>query len=110
MRIPRRIMPVVRCMRICLCGPTGSGKTAFAKAFSFRPETTVIEESVPPDLLHLFHCDPKTHCFRLERAIIEGRRAQAQDCDEGGTLIIDRTVSEDIAIFVQLHFEQDLLS
>ena len=96
-------------MLIALSGPTGSGKTTLARAFATHLDVTVVEEILPEDELRSFDRDPQSYCCRLERSIILGR-VKPPPMGPALTTVFDRTVAEDIEIFVQMHHERGLLS
>jgi deoxyadenosine/deoxycytidine kinase len=70
---------------------------------------TVVAEILPPDLFQAFRTEPMANCAALQRAIMESRLRGWQQT-ASSSVAFDRSISEDIGVFCQLHHEAGLLT
>jgi deoxyadenosine/deoxycytidine kinase len=90
-------------LRLAVSGPTGSGKTSAVRFIGEHTGVCVVPESLPSELFALFTADPSTYCYALQREIILNRRSAEQACNNSWLVARDRTVSEDLHVFVRMH-------
>jgi deoxyadenosine/deoxycytidine kinase len=90
-------------LRIAISGPTASGKTTLARLMAQGDHTGIVAEPQPVDLLASFSRSPREYCQALQLAIIRGRATNAREHATRQVIVFDRTVREDIEIFIRLH-------
>lgn len=95
-------------MLLWLSGPTGSGKSSLADLCG-RFGATIVREELPTELFRAFTLDPPRHCAPLQDAIMRSRRRLWDGLAAGRTVIFDRSIEEDAAIFCRLHHERGLI-
>lgn len=97
-------------LRIAISGATGVGKTSLATALGTTPGAGLVAEPQPADLLAGFSREPRTHCAALQEAIITGRVEAARRCAQAHVHVLDRTVREDLEVFVAMHAARGYLT
>lgn len=100
----------MRQLRIAISGPTGSGKSTLARLLTCSPGFALVEEPSPTPLLREFSQNPNASCFPLQREIISERIKNETRIAGSNILILDRTVLEDLSVFVNLYHQRGLLS
>lgn len=94
-------------MIIWVSGTTGSGKTTLSNLFaSFG--WRIVREKLPTRAFNDFAAEPTKFCEPLQRAIIASRLEQFQRL-ASGNIVFDRSASEDLAVFCQMHHERGYL-
>ncbi len=94
---------------ISISGPTGAGKTTFTNFFHKRNKIDLISEDIPAELFYKFKTNPYKHCYDLQKTIIL-TRVENYLRSNNDIKIIDRTVSEDLEVFVAMHNKLGFLS
>jgi deoxyadenosine/deoxycytidine kinase len=61
-------------------------------------------------LLSKLDTGDSSDCYELQRAIILGRLESERSCGSAVTIVRDRTVDEDLAVFAAMHFANGLIS
>src|SRR5689334_7725692 len=90
---------------LALCGPTGSGKSTALEAIRVLdlPSVEFMSEPLPADLLSAVEQGAVAGAgAALQRAILQEKFAGLREC-QAGTVIVDRWLSEDREVFVELH-------
>lgn len=96
-------------MILWISGPTGSGKTSFAKMLA-DAGYAVIKETIDKHLFRAFSNNPARHCFDLQQSIMLSRFEQWKSLPRSGEIAFDRSIAEDLQVFCRMHHESGLLS
>lgn len=98
-------------LRIAISGATGAGKTTLATELGRAPGAALVAEPQPEGLLRRFSLEPRAHCAALQEAILSGRAEAARRCPAPArVLVLDRTVREDLEVFVAMHAARGYLT
>jgi deoxyadenosine/deoxycytidine kinase len=95
-------------MIVWISGPTGSGKSSFARALSGLGYV-IVQEKLPKKLFAAFSSEPTKHCESLQGAIMRSRFAQWQALNTERCIVFDRSIDEDAYVFCRMHRELGLL-
>lgn len=97
-------------LRIAISGATGAGKTTLATELGRAPGAGLVAEPQPKGLLDRFSREPRAHCAALQEAIISGRAEAARRAAPARVHVLDRTVREDLEVFVAMHAARGYLT
>ncbi|MDP9630310.1 UNVERIFIED_ORG: deoxyadenosine/deoxycytidine kinase [Ensifer adhaerens] len=94
-------------MIVWVSGTTGSGKTTLSNLFASLG-WSIVREQLPTQAFSDFAAAPHKCCEPLQRAIIGSRLEQFKKLTSGN-IVFDRSASEDVAVFCQMHYERGYL-
>jgi deoxyadenosine/deoxycytidine kinase len=94
---------------IWLSGPTGAGKSSFARLLEDRG-WGVVRETIDPQIFGQFVTDPRKHCASFQASIMSSRVSQWENMTDKPHIVFDRSLEEDFHVFCRMHAEVGLLN